>query len=395
MNFINRITNLFNRSPTVVRYELVTARGNGFYSWGGNLYQSDIIRSCIRPFYRAIGKLSATHVRGTGPEMKVFPDAYMRMLLEEPNPYMSGQVLQEKLAAQFALNNNAFAYVNRDGNGYAMEIYPIPAVGVEAIYDAHGLLFLRFTMLNGKTVTFDYADVIHIRQDYYNNDVFGESNNEVLTQLMEIVTTTDQGIVKAIKNSSVIKWLLKFKSALRPEDIQKQTKQFVDNFLKIDTESEESSTAGAAGTDTKADVEQVKPTDFVPASSQMEKTVERIYNFFGTNEKIIQSKFNEDEWNAYYESVIEPFAKQYSGELTRKLFSRRERSMGNKIVCAGNSLQYASMLTKLNLFQMVDRGALKPNEWREVMNMGPIEGGDEPIRRLDTAKVGEEVVKGA
>jgi hypothetical protein len=37
---------------------------------------------------------------------------------------------------------------------------------------------------------------------------------------------------------------------------------------------------------------------------------------------------------------------------------------------------------------MVDRGALTPNEWRLVLNMGPIEGGDKAVRRLDTAEVG-------
>lgn len=36
---------------------------------------------------------------------------------------------------------------------------------------------------------------------------------------------------------------------------------------------------------------------------------------------------------------------------------------------------------------MVDRGAMTPNEWRATMNMAPIEGGDKPIRRLDTEVV--------
>jgi len=45
------------------------------------------------------------------------------------------------------------------------------------------------------------------------------------------------------------------------------------------------------------------------------------------------------------------------------------------------------MQTKLNLAQMVDRGALTPNEWREVFNLVPVSGGDVPIRRLDTAVV--------
>lgn len=387
MKVFNKIASYFNRSPTVVRYELITERGNGFYSWNGNLYQSDVIRSCIRPFYKAIGKLIAKQVRQMADDLKVNPDLYVKVLLEEPNPYMTGQMLQEKLAIQLKLNNNAFAYINRDANGYAMEIYPIPAVAVEPIYNSQYLLYLRFTFINGRTATFPYEDIIHLRQDYNSNDIFGDGNTEVLNSMMEIVSTIDQGIVKAIKNSAVIKWLLKFKQTLRPEDIQAQTKRFVNDFLKIDTESEES-IAGAAGTDTKADVEQVKPTDYVPNASQMDKTVQRIYNYFGTNENIIQSKFTEDDWNAYYEAEIEPVAMQMSNEFSRKIFSRRERSFGNRIIFEANSLQYASMATKLNLLQMVDRGAMTPNEWRLVLNMGPIEGGDKAIRRLDTAEVG-------
>ena len=119
----------------------------------------------------------------------------------------------------------------------------------------------------------------------------------------------------------------------------------------------------------------------------MEKTTQRIYNFFGVNQKIIQRNYTEDEWNAYYEGEIEPFAIEFGEELTRKIFSRRERSCGNKIILSGTLLACASMATRLNLVQMVDRGSMTPNEWRITLNLGPIEGGDKPIRRLDTAVV--------
>src|SRR5690554_3964765 len=314
----------------------------------------------------------------------------MKMLLEEPNPYMTGQQLQEKLAIQLALNNNAFAFINRDENGYPMEIYPVPAVSAEALYDKQGLLYLKFTLRNGKTVTFAYADVIHLRQDFYENDVFGTPPGPALASLMDIVTTTDQGIIKAIKNSAVVKWLLRFKQTLRPEDIKTQTKAFVDSYLDVDSDS----AVGAAGVDAKADVEQVEPKDYVPNAAQMDRTTKRIYNFFGTNEAIIQSSFTEDGWNAYYEAVIEPIAIQMSNEFTRKLFTRRERGFGNRIIFEANTLQYASMKTKLELRQMVDRGSMTPNEWRLVLNMGPIEGGDQPIRRLDTAEVDDDVTGG-
>jgi phage portal protein BeeE len=103
----------------------------------------------------------------------------------------------------------------------------------------------------------------------------------------------------------------------------------------------------------------------------------------------VQSKYNEDEWISYYEARIEPDAMQLSGEYTRKLFSRKERGFGNKIVFEASNLQYASMQTKLNLVQFVDRGMMTPNEVREIMNLAPIEGGDNVLLRKDTGVIKE------
>lgn len=382
-----------NKTPTPERnegyhIELITERGNGFYAWRGNLYQSDIVRSCIRPKAKAIGKLVAKHIRDGKDGPVVNPEPYMRFLLEEPNPYMTGQMLQEKLATQLELNNNAFALIVRDENGYPMQIYPIPCTTAEAVYGKDGTLYIKFFLKNGKSKTFPYSDIIHLRQDFNNNDLFGDPPADVLTSLMEIVNTTDQGIIKAVQNSNVIKWLLKFKQSLRPEDIRKNVNDFVKEYLSIDSES-----GGAAAADAKYDVEQVKPESYVPNAAQMDRTTQRLYSFFNTNEKIVQSKFTEDEWISYYESQVEPLAIQMAGEFTRKLFTRKERGYGNKIMFESSNLQYASIQTKLGLVAMVDRGAMTPNKWCEIMGLPPVEGGDKPIRRLDTAIVQDAVNK--
>ncbi|MES5944027.1 MULTISPECIES: phage portal protein [Bacillus cereus group] len=369
------------------RYEMISDTGGGFFSWNGDIYQSDIIRACIRPKAKAVGKLVAKHIRDNKTEFKVNPEPYIRFLLEEPNPLMTGQMFQEKMTNQLELNHNAFAYIKRDERGYALEIYPIPCTTVEVVEGTYGDIFLKFHFRNGKQMTVPYTDVIHLRKDFNENDFFGEHPGKALSQLMEIVTTTDQGIVKAIKNSAVVKWILKFKSVLKQEDIDTQVKNFVNNYLNIANDG------GAASSDPRYDLEQVKPESFVPDSKQMQETVQRIYNFFNTNEKIIQSKYTEDEWVAYQESEIEPLAMQLSGELTRKIFSKSERGHGNKIIFESSNLQYASMSTKLNLIQYVDRGMMTPNEVRQILSMAPIEGGDIPVRRLDTAPVNNDMVE--
>ncbi|MDD9149251.1 phage portal protein [Sporolactobacillus sp. CQH2019] len=358
---------------------MITDQGNGFYSWSGKLYESDIVRAAIRPKARAMGKLIGKHIRDSATGSSVNPDVYMRMLLEEPNPYMTGQMLQEKLAVQLELNNNAFAYINRDPNGTPMEIYPITAMGVQGLLDDSGELYLQFSLLNGRTVTFHYTDIIHLRKDFNMDDLFGENPSKALTSVMEVVNTTDQGIVYAIKNSAVIRWLLKFTTTLRPEDQKKEVKRFVDDYL-----STTGDTVGVAATDAKADAKQVDPKDYVPNEKQMDLAKQRIYSFFNTNDKIVQSTYNEDEWISYYEATIEPDAMQLSGEYTRKLFNRRERGFGNRIVFESSNLTFASMQTKLGLVQFVDRGIMSPNEVRAILNMAPTDGGDVMIRRLDT-----------
>lgn len=364
--------------------KMVTLRGESFFSWDGKLYESDIVRACIRPKVKAIGKLIGKHIRDdpkTG-GIKVNPDANIRFILSEPNPYMTGQQLQEKVANQLCLNNNAFILVVRDENGKPLQLYPVPCVSVEAKYNDDGELFLKFLYTSGKTGIFRYSDVIHLRQDYNENDIFGTSPAPALSELMTLIGTIDQGIIKAIKNSSVIRWLISFKQSMRDEDIKRYVQNFVDNYLSV-----ESTTFGAAGVDAKADVQRIEPKDYVPNAMQSEKIIDRIYSFLGTNKKIVQSDYNEDEWTAYYEAEIEPVVVQLYQTYTVALFSRRERGCGNRIVFEANNLQCASLTTKLAFQAMVDRGAMTPNEWRETMNLAPIEGGDQPIRRLDTQAV--------
>ncbi len=361
-------------------YKLVTETGNGFFCWDGKIFDSDIVRACIRPKARAIGKLIGKHIRGAD----VNPEPYMRLLLEEPNPYMSGQQFQEKMCRQLCINNNAFALIYRDENGYPIAIYPIAAVNVETKYDDYGNLSLKFYLQNGKTYTFPYCDVIHLRQDYNDNDIFGSPIISALTPLMEVVTTTDQGVVNAIKNSAVIRWLLKFTQSMRPEDLKKQAKEFSENYLANSKDN-----FGVAAVDAKAEATQVTNNDFVPNSAQMKENRARIYSLLGTNDKIVTSCYTEDEWTAYYESELEPVAIDMANEYTRKLFTRKERAFGNHIIFEAANLQYASLSTKLALQAMVDRGALTPNEWRNTFNLAPVPGGDEPLRRLDTATVKE------
>lgn len=349
--FMNR-----GKNPGGMRIDMVTERGNGFYVWNGKIYQSDIVLSAIRPKVKAVGKLVGKHLRKTpgkgkdeNGKLEIDPEPYIKILLEEPNPYMTGQDLQEKLAMQLCLNNNAFALILRNAAGMPMEIFPLPCNTVDALYSAQGDLFLRFYFASGKNYAFPYTDIIHLRQDFYDNDIFGSNLAPVIAPLMEVVGATDRGIVRAIKNSSVIRWLLKCQTTQRPEDLRLRAEEFSKSYLQVTENS-----VGVAAIDPKTDAIQVEPKDYVPNAAQMDRTRLRILSLINTNEKIVQSSYSEDDYNAYYEAEVVPVISKLANEYTRKVFSLRDRGAGNSIVFESSRLTTASMTTKLNLTNFVE-----------------------------------------
>lgn len=385
MGLIDIIKSKFSNVSSGTAFKMVQDNGDSFVTWDGRVFDNDVVRSCIRPFAKSVGKLMPIHTRDDHGTVYVNPDPYMKILLRDPNPYMSMNQMLEKVSTTLLLNGNAFVLIVRDDNGIPSQLYPIPATTCETQYDDRGGLSLKFTMLNGTTNTFPYSEVIHLRNDFNGNDIFGTSPFESLSPLVHVISSTDKGIVKMLKNNGIIKWLMKYNIPMRPEDVKRNTEEFVNNYLDSNN-----SGLGVAAIDTKADLTQITQKDYVPGTDLIGTTIKRIYGFFNTNEHIVQSSYDEDEWTTYFDSVIEPFAIQLSQEFSRKLFTRRERSFGNEIVFQASSLGCSSFKTKLNLVGLVDRGALTINEWRSVLGLPPVENGDILIRRLDTQQVAEE-----
>ena len=391
MSLLERIRKAFSGDANAGEvYKMVTVANESYFRYDGKVYKSDIVRACIRPYVRALGKTVAKHIYETenadgSKDIRVNPNMAMRIMLQEPNPYMTFQMMIEKVAWQLKLNGNGFLLIVRDENGIPRQLYPLPATGAMAEWTKDNELAIRFYFGNGKVYRFLYRDLIHLRGDFMQKDIMGDDAAESLVPLMETVSTMDKGIVEAIKSSAIIRWILKINGGLRKEDIKKYAQDFAKDYLSI----EEGTGIGVAATDTKADLKQVEPKNYVPNAAQQDRQKERIYEFFNTNEEIVQSKESGDVWNSYYEHVVEPDVRQMSEEFTRKLFSQRQRVFGNSILFEAYNLQMASLKDKLELRDMVDRGALLVNEWRYIMGYGPIAGGDVPIRRLDTAVVNQ------
>lgn len=345
-----------------------------FGSFGNDIYQSDDVRSCIRALSEHTSKANP---RCTNKEIE-------RLLSLKPNPYMNGKDMLAKLRNILEIKNTAFLYIERDSLNRVIGFYPVPYQTAQAVEYKNGM-FVQFNF-NGRAVnqlTIPWEDLAVVRNDYVNSDIFGESNFPILNTL-EVINTLDRGAANAVKSTANLRGILKStKAMLSPDDVKKQKETFVKDYMNLDNEG------GIASIDS---TQEFIPITMKPTTASAEETSayrDKIYKYFGINEKIIKSDYTESQYDAFYESRIEPFLVALSLELTKKLFSDRELAFGNKVWFESNRLQFASAKTKISMVSLVDRGLMTPNEYRELFNMSPYEGGDEFVLRLDTSKTGD------
>lgn len=369
------LQNIFGNTKIVQKYSRWKELGTYnsiFSSFGKDIYKSEVVRSCIRPLAEHTSK---ANVKCTDKRIE-------RLLNVNPNMYMNGKDMLYKVRTKLEIKNTAFIYIGRDETGKVISFYPVPYSYFEAVEYLNGL-FIKFYFTGSETrsIVLPWEDLAVVRKDYNESDISGDENTPILNML-ELINTTNQGIANAVKATANLRGILKStKAMLAPEAIKEQKEQFVKDYLNLENEG------GIASLDSTQEFTPITMSPTITNYSQMKEFRENVYRYFGVNDSIIMSDYTESQMEAFYESRIEPFLVALSLELTRKIFTKREQGFDNHIVYESNRMQYASNATKLAMVALVDRGALTPNEWRQIFNLAPVEGGDVPIRRLDTAAV--------
>lgn len=346
-----------------------------YTSFGNQIYKSEIVRSCVRPL--------AEHTSKASP--KSSDKNLERILTYCPNYFMNGKDFLSKCRNILEVKNTLFVLITRDDKGKAVGFYPVPYERYEALEYNNGLYIkFKFKNPNASDLTASWDDLAVARKDYLFSDISGEKEDALLP-LLDIVNTTNQGISHAVKATTNLRGIIKLTKAILDEDDVKESRdRFVRDYMGLEN------SGGIAALDPTMEFIPVNMSPTIVSADQTKDFRENVYRYFGVNESVVTSRANEEEMEAFYSSRIEPFLVAFSQELTRKVFTPREISFGAFILFESSRLQFASNKTKLSLLQMVDRGAMTPNEWRATMNLAPVEGGDVPIRRLDTAPVSDK-----
>lgn len=345
----------------------------GDYQANGSLQESDIVGSIANAIASNVGKLQPQIIRNTENGITTRSGYLSRMLSLRWADELDTYSALYRMASDLVYHSNAFAVIfYNDDFTKITAIRPITATNIRIWEDSSGILLFRFTWsYDGKQYTLPYQNVIHIKSRYDKKRFIGSAPDIQLKNTLELIDTTGEALRSIVRNSSNLKGYLKYNNFIDDAELKTKVKEFQDAYLSV------GNSGGIAGLDNSMEFHEIKQTTPTIPVIQSQFLRDNVYRYYGVNEKILTSSFNEAEWNSFYENVIEPIAIQLSLEFTFKLLSERERGFGNKVIFTANRLQYATLQTRMSIGgQLYDRGIITINELRELMYYEPIEGGD-------------------
>lgn len=360
-------------------FELITGGISTFSNFSGDAYENDVFRSAVDAIARHVAKLSGKHTAINATDENNL-SKLNRTLQDRPNPYMSGYDFLYKVATQYFLYNNAFVYVQKDHKGNLDSLYPLAPTNVEFIVDGANKVYIKFLFKDGEKVILHYDEVAILRRHFNNNELLGDDNTAILSAI-ELAHTQNEGMSEAIKNSAQIRGILKYNQALSPSKLKEAKDEFMSNYMTM------ANNGGIVPVDQSMEYHPLSVSDVQIDTGQIETVKAKIYDYLGISESIVNGTYDEDGWQAFFESVVEPFSIQIGLEFTEKIFSEREKTFGNRIIFESSRLQYASNQSKTNVIkELLPLGVLTINQALDLLNLPRVKDGDERLQSLNYIK---------
>ena len=352
-----------------------------FTSFGGEVYESELIRAAINARATHVSKLKVEMLGSARPALQA-------KMKHGPNQFQTWSQFMYRLSTLLDIHNTAFIIPVYDRYGEPSGVFcPLPR-GCEVV-QYNKVPYLRYTFGHGEraAIELEYCGVMTKFQ--YKNDLFGESNAALLPT-MDLIHIQNQGIEEGVKSAASYRFMASVSNFSKAEDLAKERLRF--------TEANLSKEAKGGGLllfpNTYSNVKQIDVKPWVVDAEQMKIIQQNVYEYFGVNEDVLTNKAYGDHWTAFYEGAIEPFAIQFSEVMTKMLFTLREQSNGNMVQATANRLQYLSNTEKLNVSaQLLDRGVISLNDAREIWNLPPVEGGDVRVIRGEYYNADDKVTE--
>ena len=335
---------------------------------GQGEYDSVVVQQAINCIVKEMKKLYPQHViRRDNGDIEPQSD-YIQRVLEHPNPIMSTSDFVEKTIWNLMLNYNSFVLPVWDGNNRLTQLWPVQPVNVEFLQDGSGEYWIRMVFQNDMEGTVRYRDVIHLRYNYSVNDwmggnQFGQPDNQQLQKTLEANDVMLNGVAKALKSSFAVNGLVQFNTIIDEEKAQ-------DSIRRLE-ERLNANESGLMGLDLKSTFTQFKRDIKLVDADTLKFLDDKILRHFRVPLKILEGDYTTEEYEAFYQSTLEPMIISMGQAFTNCIFSDHESfGFGHRIVFQPKELIFLSTQQKLESLRLLgDAGALYVNEARTMIGL--------------------------
>lgn len=361
-NFFNSIFGKkINEQPKqLTSVQMLNSMNSTIYNYSGSLYDCDTVRASIDAVARHFAKMGIEHrLKNT-----TVNSSLNRLLKYRPNFAMNSYDFLYKTVTQLYLYSTAFVYIERDDLGTVLSLYPIDFGKAELKQDAQGTYYLNFQFYNGRNITVNCDDTIVLRRFFGVNDFYGEGNYNALYPSINLLSVINSGTINAVKSSAYIRGILSLEGMFSEDDKSKKRTAFMDEYMTAQN------FGGIAVTDDTAKYQTIESKPILVDDASANSAKKKIYDYFGISEKIVTGTFSEDDYNSFFESVLEPLSIQWSLEFTSKIFSQRELDFGNEIAFISDRLSYMSVNSKVRMFTALkELGIINKESTANIFNL--------------------------
>lgn len=353
--------------------------------FGDNIMKSDVVMICVDRVASQCAKLKGRYIKVDDKGIQTEKTGDISFILKhQPNEYMTPYQFIYKVVSLLMLNNNAFVYPIYDRFTLKLKgLYPLNPITVEPVEYRDGSHTYKFYFQDGTVYEIPLENVIHLKRFFTKNDFFGGDNasgeHDALLKTVSINDALVQGVEAAMKSSFKIKGLLKINGMLKESDKEKQLEEFT-RAVRKSSESDNS----IIPMDSKADYTPLVSDPKLVDEPTLKFIQSKILDYFGVSEAVFNNDYDENEFNSFYESTIEPLAIQLSEAFSLGLLTNNQLERGEEIIFFSERLQYASWNTKVQAIEkLMGLGIMSLNESRNLLGLEPIEGGNKRLQSLN------------
>lgn len=382
IGYRNMLTEQRNMQSIQNQFKAFTVYAPSFKTYSEGVYEMDVTRSSIKSIADHVSKASPVIL---GDKLKDLE----YVLKHKPNGLMTGKQFLQKVTTILVAENTCFIIPLYEdlATKRIIGFHPVSSIGSK-IFRFNDRDWLEYRVQVGAEIQknqIPLEEVGILRDHYYRDDYYGESN-EALNPTLEVLSVQNQGIVEGVKQSATIRFMMKLSAVLSTPAKYKDVRDKL-NQLNLSSDNNNGIFLYDNQFENATPIES-KP--FTIDSDQSNGIRNVVFNYFGTNEKIIQNKFTEEEFNAFYEGRIEPILIQISEVITNMIFTKEDVQKKSMVIYESSRLQYASNKTKLEFVTaFTDRGILTINQGLSVFNLPPVNDGDKRYIRREYVEVGK------